>query len=121
MEESKAINKLGEIADLVGMVEDMLNPQTQERLSQFAWSGIRITLRNIREQLQTSQSALAAEVLARARVSTTNSANAAGGHNASAQALAQSRAAAPQSETPRTQILRRDLRAQLEKVMDSSQ
>ncbi len=70
MEESKALHRLTEVADLVGMVEEILNPAMIERLSPASLSGIRITLRNVREGIQSSHAALASDLVARSRVST---------------------------------------------------
>jgi hypothetical protein len=67
MEESKAIHRLVEAQDLVGMVEDMLSADMLERLSPSAWSGIRITLRNIKDAIGTSHAVMANELVQRAR------------------------------------------------------
>ncbi len=69
MEESKAIHRLVEVQDLVGMVEDMLAADMVERLSPAAWSGIRITLRNVRETIGASHGAMATGLVQRAKTS----------------------------------------------------
>lgn len=136
MEESKALHRLGEAGDLVGMIEDLLNPSVVSRLSPAAWSGIRITLRSAREAINTSQSALASEFVSRARQ---NGANAAALNSSNAPSMEQpvsSVGAAPQSlprgsnpaaapvfgsgisDLQRGQLTRKDLRASLEKIIE---
>lgn len=71
MEESRALSKLNEAADLLLLLEDVLNPSSVERLSQGSWSGLRITLKNARSMLQESQVSLSKEFVSRARNSQT--------------------------------------------------
>lgn len=61
MDHSAALHKLMEAAALVGMVEELANPGTFERLSPSSLSGLRITLRNIRESIVASHDALTEE------------------------------------------------------------
>lgn len=61
MDHSAALHKLMEAAALVGMVEELANPGTFERLSPSSLSGLRITLRTIRESIVASHDALTGE------------------------------------------------------------
>lgn len=67
MEESKALSKLSEANDLLSMIEEILSPSSIERLSHGSWSGVRLTLKNARSMLQESQNTLSKEFVARAR------------------------------------------------------
>ena len=131
MEESKALHKLSEVTDLVALVEEMINPSTADRLSPSAWSGIRITLRNVRESIQQSHSTLSGELLARARATAgTQAVHTAPAPQPHVTPLAQQVAVessvnvSPVSASPsmteaqRIQITRRDLKASLEKIID---
>ena len=69
MEQSKAITKLMEVADLAAMVEDMMSPTMMSHLSPGSWAGMRVTMRNIRESLVACHDSLASDVVARARLS----------------------------------------------------
>lgn len=126
MEESKALHRLIEAADLVGMVEDLLNPNTADKLSASAWSGLRITLRNIRESIQTSHSALAADLVQRSRASLGGSngngivdtAEQATHFSMKAEAKSLSAQAPVMTDGNKIQMTRRDLKASLEKFID---
>lgn len=67
MEESKALHKLVEAQDLVGMIETMLSPEMTEKLPPSAWSGVRITLRTIREMIGTSHASMANDFVQRSK------------------------------------------------------
>lgn len=67
METSKNLHKLLEIADLAGMVEDLMNPTTMSTLSPASWSGMRITLRNIKESLLSAHDKLASDLVGRSK------------------------------------------------------
>jgi hypothetical protein len=102
MEESKALNRIMEAADLAAMVEEMTSPATLEKLSATSLSGIRITLKNIRELLVASHDVLAADFMTRAR-----------------SAAPRQPGMAERIETATASpIVRRDLRASLEKVIE---
>lgn len=51
MDNKKALSKVAESCELLRMLEDLTNPALQNQLSQNAYGGIRITLRNVREVL----------------------------------------------------------------------
>lgn len=113
MEESKALSRLGEAADLLMLLEDILNPNSMERLSPSAWSGLRLTLKNARSMLQESQTSLSKDFVARAR----------GGNASFEQAI---KPQAQMSDTiiadtdqSKALITRRDLKASLEKFIES--
>jgi hypothetical protein len=59
--ESKSLTKLLESAELLRMVEDLLNPALGNGSPPSSLAGVRITLRNVREAILTSHDALAAE------------------------------------------------------------
>ena len=76
MEESKALHRLVEAQDLVGMIETMLSPEMTERLTPSAWSGLRITLRSVREMIGSSHAAMANDLVSRSKSSLAHSASA---------------------------------------------
>lgn len=125
MEESKALNKLIEAADLVGMVEELLSPTSTERLSASAWSGIRITIRNIKDTIESSHSALAQDLVQRSRAAVGSPA--ASPINETAHPASDNGTKitnpvnfqlSPSSEAPRIQMTRKDLKASLEKFIE---
>ena len=146
MEESRALSKLNDATDLLVLLEDILNPASIERLSSASWSGVRLTLRNARVTLQESQSSLSKEFVARARTPQSLEASAVQ-QNANGASLLegeftadpspilnQNTSRAPQarsqddlsarsdknnSEQSRVQITRRDLKATLEKFIET--
>ena len=65
MDQSKALTNIKEMAELVGMIEDLTNPGRSDSLSAASWAGMRITLRNVREQLLLSHRTLAGGLVAR--------------------------------------------------------
>lgn len=81
MEESKALHRLVEAQDLVGMIETMLSPEMADKLSPSAWSGLRITLRSVREMIGTSHAAMANDFVSRSKsaFATTSSSQASSG------------------------------------------
>ncbi len=70
MDQSKALHQLLEAADLVGMIEDLTEPNRVQSLSPASWTGMRITLRTIRDSIMESHNTLAKDLVERARVST---------------------------------------------------
>lgn len=139
MEESRALSKLSEATDLLVLLEDILNPASVERLSSASWSGLRLTLRNARATLQESQTVLSKEFVSRARGSQTyTSASVAKPLNESSTAetftssvinpaistssplLSQEiEGASNGSDHSKVQITRRDLKATLEKFIET--
>ncbi len=67
MEESRALKKLQEAADLIGMIEDLTSTTGIEKISPASWAGLKITLRNVRESLVQSHDVLANDLVHRAR------------------------------------------------------
>jgi hypothetical protein len=98
MEQSKALTKLLEAADLTGMLEDLANSALAGKLTPSSLAGMRITLDRIRETILSSHDALASGL------------------------VTQSRSRTEQSETTTPQVLRpiapRDLRASIEKFVE---
>lgn len=135
MEESRALSKLSEATDLLVLLEDILNPASVERLSSASWSGLRLTLRNARVTLQESQSALSKEFVSRARgaqglspsptnksVSDSNSSDSFTPSVISSvpsQLMNHDLGNGNGSEQSKVQITRRDLKATLEKFIET--
>lgn len=68
MEESNALHRLTEAADLIRMVEELTAPSAFEKLSSSSIAGMRITLRNIRETVLSSHDTLAENLVNRSRL-----------------------------------------------------
>ena len=110
MDQSKALTKILESAELLAMLEEMIEPGKVEALSAISWKGIRVTLKNARETIAESQSVLARDFVQRAK----------------AQGLTQKPASSPSlstqapSERPNPVLgqARRDLRSSLERVTE---
>jgi hypothetical protein len=62
MDQTKALVKLIESADLIRMLEDLTNPNLTAQLSPAALGGVRVTLRNVRESIVHCHEALTAGV-----------------------------------------------------------
>ncbi|MCO6429933.1 MAG: hypothetical protein J5J00_03665 [Deltaproteobacteria bacterium] len=69
MEQSQALHKLLESADLIKMVEDLTNAGAYDKLSASGLAGIRITLRSIRENILASHDLLAGNLVQQSRLS----------------------------------------------------
>ena len=74
MDQSKALHKLLEAADLVGMIEDLTNPSKVDSFTPASWSGMRITLRSVREQLLETHRSLSRDLVSRSRAADPESA-----------------------------------------------
>lgn len=61
-DQNKALVRLLESADLVRMLEDLLSPASYSKLSGAVLSGVRVTLRNVREGILASHDSLAGEM-----------------------------------------------------------
>lgn len=72
MEQTKALQGLMESADLVKMLEDIIGVGAIDRLSPASLSGMRITLKGVRETILTSHDALASDMIKRSQVVGTN-------------------------------------------------
>ncbi|MBN8550355.1 MAG: hypothetical protein J0M12_13655 [Deltaproteobacteria bacterium] len=99
MEQSKALTRLLEAADLTGMLEDLAQSATTGKLTPASLAGMRITLHNIREAILSSHDTLASSLVSRAR--------------------AQSEREGDLSTPPARPMPARDLRTSLEKFVDS--
>jgi hypothetical protein len=110
MDQSKALNQISEAADLIAMLEALLNPANGEGLNASSLAGLRITLRNIRETMLKSHDSLAADLVARARA------------RYESNKATNSEQAAQNSERENAQnaikMQRRDLRSSIEKVQE---
>ncbi len=67
MEQSKALHKLLETADLIAMLEDLLEPSRLETLSPASWTGMRITLRSLRREIVESHNTLSKDLVGRSQ------------------------------------------------------
>ena len=67
MDQSAALHKLLESADLAKMLEELIAPGSLERLSPASISGLRVTLRSLRESMLTCHDLFAGDLVARAR------------------------------------------------------
>jgi hypothetical protein len=65
MDQNTALHKLLESADLAKMLEELVAPGNLERLSPASLSGIRVTLRSLREAMLVCHDLLAGELVAR--------------------------------------------------------
>lgn len=107
MEQSKALQHLIESADLLKMLEDIIGTGAIDRLTPSSLSGMRLTLKGVREQVLTSHDALASDMISRSKkaASVQNTSNKVEMETASTQ-------------TAETSFTRRDLRATIEQVRD---
>ena len=128
MDESRALNKILECADLIAMLEDLSSAASRGALSASGISGIKITLRGIREQLLGSHDILAKTVMTKTQ-NAGMQAPAAAISNIP-QARENANIARPMDYSPGTRpvnaigpdngtMTRRDLRAMIEKAAES--
>jgi hypothetical protein len=116
MDQSKALQKLTEAADLSGMVEELIRASQSERLSPAAASGMRITLRTIRESILNSHDVFAGELVARTRGRAENSVlPQADASQAGTQSTSQE---SPMADPNRLGLRRQSLRSTIEKLAD---
>lgn len=119
MDQTKALHDLLEAADLITMLEEVTNPTSSGKLSPALVSGLRITLRNARQMILSSHDYMAQNLVARARA---NNPQAAASVAAQPMNPIQNKAMIT-SETTTSQhgvhFNRKDLRASLEKIIDS--
>lgn len=120
MDQTKALHDLLEAADLMTMLEEVTNPSGSGKLSPAIVSGLRITLRNARQMILASHDYMAQNLVARARANNPQAAI-----NVSSQPLPTAPAARPASSSEANaqqhgvHFNRKDLRASLEKIIDS--
>lgn len=67
MEQSKSLHTLLEVADLMAMVDELLQPERAGELSPASWAGVRITLRASRDRLLESHENLSRSFVQSAR------------------------------------------------------
>ena len=121
MDQSTALHKILEAADLVGMLEDLTN-SSGGKIGPSSVAGMRITLRGLRDSLLQSHDALAHEVVGRAqaRMAAQNHAVAPVATTLPMQ-QPESRemtAATSMSDMNRVQFTKKDLRASLERIIE---
>ena len=118
MDQSTALNKLLEAADLIGMLEDLTN-SSGGKIGPSSVAGMRITLRGLRDSLLQSHDSLAQEVVSRAhvRMAQQNHAVAPVATTLATQ-ISEPRESAHSSDMNRVQFTKKDLRASLEKIIE---
>jgi len=109
MEQTKALMRLLEAAELLGMVEE-LSSHPREPMSPAVRAGIRVTLKHIRDTVLSSHDALAAELVARA--------SGRGGGLREPSATGDGAEIKGGSPNERPQFARRDLRSAIEKFIE---
>jgi len=115
MDQSKALLKLTEAADLIGMIEDLTSPACIERLTPAGLAGLRLTLRNVRESILSSHDVLAGDLVSRARERTEETFRPRSEETMIVEGPIAPRGAMPIATENPVQIKRRDLRASIEK------
>lgn len=126
MDQNTALHKLLEAADLAKMIEELVAPGSLERLSPASVSGVRVTLRTLRESMLACHDLLAGDLVARARAKYENGALAPKAPGLESQAtLSGNRTDSPSivrqalaNEQPRG--VKKDLRSSLEQMVERS-
>ena len=114
MEETKALNRISESADLIRMLEELLDLNQPEKFAAVS-PGFKITLKNVREAILESHDMLARSFLSQARQDRDLKPAATASANRSlAQNLAQG---AEMAARPANSTIKRDLRDALEKSL----
>ncbi len=67
MDQSQALHKLLETADLIGMLEDLIRAERLQELSPASWAGMRITLNTMRDSILSSHAELSRGLVKSAR------------------------------------------------------
>lgn len=67
MSQSQSLNQLIDAADLISMLEDLTRPSSIQQVSPATMSGLRVTLRTIREMVVDSHDNLAKNFVDKAR------------------------------------------------------
>ena len=129
MEESRALAKLLDAADLVSMLEDLTQAGTLQRMSEGSIAGVRLTLQSVREHILSSHSTLASFIADTHVVSQAQAPQVTPALHANHEPIALTQPlghsiervvtnAPPPPPIQRPMMTRRDLRASLEKLMD---
>ncbi len=113
MDQSKALRGLLDASDLVAMIEDLLGPQSLERLSPASLSGVRLTLRNLREGILQSHDTLAGDIMQRGRPRTDTT--------LSPQVTIATTSTSSSTDSSVTPVRRRDLRSTLDRAPDRTE
>lgn len=122
MEQTRALAKLLEAAELIGMMEELSAPG-REQLGPLTRIGLRITLKNVRESILSSHDTLAAEIVAAgaARVELSSAGMASPPHAPASHNPGGGGAAASPQAAPPPVTARRDLRAAIERFVDPAE
>ncbi len=127
MDQTKALHQLIEAADLVSMLETLTAPGMIEKMAASnSWSGLRITLRNVRDAILASHDGLAEQVVALARAGFESAATpaqvttivTADPETSKPAAAVRANAMPQQNGANPMKIERRDLRTQLERFIE---
>ena len=125
MDQNNTLHKLLEAADLAKMVEELIAPGNIERLSPASLSGVRVTLRSLRETMLSCHDLMAGDLVARARGRFDNANSQPIPSSVDAAQNAQSRAESPAivrppagAEQPR--MIKKDLRSSLSQMVERS-
>ncbi len=119
MEQNTALHKLLEIADLAKMIEELVAPGNLERLAPASLSGIRVTLRSIRESLLSCHDSIKGEAGQRSAIRFNN--------QPEVTAAPAPEASAPRSESPaivrppvaeQPRMIQKDLRSSLGQIIE---
>jgi hypothetical protein len=117
MEQSKALSRLLEAADFLSMLEDLTNPSVISKLNSGTISGLRLTIKNVRESVLASHDALAASLVAKSRASmSANAASSAELNREKPEQQVSYQMIQPEQIMPQTK--RHDLRASLERIVE---
>ncbi|MBX7145405.1 MAG: hypothetical protein K1X79_13225 [Oligoflexia bacterium] len=116
MEQSKALSRLLDAADLLAMLEDLTAGPTSSRMSPSVMSGLRLTIRNAREVILSSHDTLASTLVSKARGNVELSKDQETTKRADVESQSPLTARA-QGESP-TIMKRNDLRASLERIIE---
>ncbi len=113
--DSQALRNISESADFIQMIEDLTNPANIDKITPAALSGMRLTLRNVRESLVDSYEQLSKGFVERSKSSASRPSNAASSQSNGAALKSSSSAGAP---TPKVEFSRGDLKAALERYVE---
>jgi len=121
MDQSKALHNLSEVADLIGMLEDLTSNGSPEKMSPASWAGLKITLKNVRSNIISSRDVLASEMVQKSKANYSIEQRQSMQKETSVESAAQNlepNASEISEEAPRLQVRRTDLRTSLERLVD---
>ena len=123
MDQSTALHKLLEAADLAKMIEELMAPGSLERLSPSGIAGARATLRNLRETMLACHDLMAGDLVARARSRYEGNMTSNAATSAENPAALQSRSDSPAIVRPpvmqdQPRMVKKDLRTTLSQMVE---